>query len=173
MNLSTIKKPIAVTIAAISLVTAYLYLESLKDVSPPLIDGGLPTTTATPTEQETGMLAALPDETPLLSEVKSSRVLDRVHPTKAKQNIREDIQSIQEDIQSDLERKLILAEENGFGQAIQVDSSMPPPTAGNVTAKPTGEYADQIDQQSILEQAEADGLLEVDRHGKYIGNWGG
>ncbi len=108
----------------------------------------------------------LPDETPLLSEVKSSRVLERALPTRAKQNIREDIQS-------DLERELILAEENGFGQEIQFDTSAPPPTADNMTAKPTGEYADQIDQQSILEQAEADGLLEVDRHGKYIGNWGG
>jgi hypothetical protein len=166
MNLSDIKKPIAVIIAATSLVATYVYFANMTAVIPPLIDSALPASTARPTEQDMENLAVLPDETPLLSEVKSSRVLERALPTKAKQNIREDIQS-------DLERELILAEENGFGQEIQFDTSAPPPTTDNMTATPTGEYADQIDQQSILEQAEADGLLEVDRHGNYIGNWGG
>jgi hypothetical protein len=62
------------------------------------------------------------------------------------------------------ERQRVLAEENGLERDpyldTPVDTSVPPPTDDNIAAKPKGEYFNQIDQQAIFDQAEADGFLE-------------
>lgn len=156
MNPSNIGNHIGATIAATSLVATYLYFSNVKPVSPPMVDSALPTATATarPTHQNTEILVRLPEETLLPSEVKSRPGPERALSTQAKQETRKYLQS-------DPGRELILAEKDGFGQEVRIDTAAPPPTGDNMTAKPTGQFADQIDQQSILQQAEAYGLLEA------------
>ncbi len=46
-----------------------------------------------------------------------------------------------------------------FEQSQSYDINAPEPTLENMHVKPTGQYADQIDQEAILKKAEADGLI--------------
>ncbi len=182
MNLTSVMKPITITIAVTGLAAGYLYFANMKVVIiNSQIDSTLPAATAEITDQDKENLTVLRDKTPLPSLAKTSRELEHKAATRAKLNIRNEI-----DFDSETEPSL--QEENGYSQGPQIDTPPPPPTednhlilaaendlwqetedyisvpsptVDNMTPEATGEYADQINQQSIYAQAQADGLLIV------------
>jgi len=143
---------IVATSAAICVVATYLWFVNVELVSPPVRDSEPPT--AMPTQLNTKIQKPLLEQAPLQSEVKS--ILEPKPPLRVQAQPER-----RENLPFNPEREQVLREENGFAQEMPFDTTAPSPTADNMTAEPTGEFADQIDQQSIFEQAVADGLLEV------------